>query len=88
MDKGRRWYNTLEAMTTHEEVLMQAKAIINSCETYGQVKTCFSFLDNRYVCRSMLDEIKVAGMLQDKAYSMRNADLVEHIDQLKKIIKR
>lgn len=47
------------------------KSIINSCLTYCQVQTCFTFID--FVPFEYRRKILLA--LQEKAYKMRNDDL-------------
>jgi hypothetical protein len=61
-------------------------SIIESCETYEQVQTCFSFIKNPAFCgEDLLMEYKVLSTIQAKAYSLRNADIKEHRDLMKKI---
>ena len=71
-------------MTKLEKIV----SIIESCETYDQVKSCFSFIKNPAFCGDDLSmKYKVLSTIQAKAYSLRNADLEEHADLLKQIHK-
>jgi hypothetical protein len=61
-------------------------SIIESCETYDQVKSCFSFIKNPAFCGEDLSmKYKVLSTIQAKAYSLRNADIKEHRDFMKQI---
>jgi hypothetical protein len=71
-------------MTKLEKIV----SIIESCETYDQVKSCFSFIKNPAFCGDDLSmKYKVLSTIQAKAYSLRNTDLEEHIDLMKQIHK-
>jgi hypothetical protein len=64
------------------------ESIIESCETYEQVQSCFSFIKNPAFCGEDLSmKTKILLLIQKKAYSLRNADLEEHVDLLKQIHK-
>lgn len=53
-------------------------SIIESCETYGQVQSCFSFVRNpAFFGDDLMQKYKVLLMIQKKAYSMRKGDLKE-----------
>jgi hypothetical protein len=61
-------------------------SIIESCETYDQVKSCFSFIKYPAFCEEDLSmKYKVLSTIQAKAYSLRNADIKEHRDLMKQI---
>jgi len=65
--------------------LAKVKSIIDSCDTYEQVQSCFSFV-NRTFFTDILDKTKVLSYLQDKAYALRNADLSFHRAEMKSIL--
>lgn len=54
--------------------LAKITSIINSCETYDQVLTCFTFV-NRPFFTDILLKYKVLGAIQSKAYTIRKTDL-------------
>jgi hypothetical protein len=56
----------------------KVKSIINSCKTYEQLQSCFSFIDNKYVCSDELEQSNILKYLQDKAYNMRLEDITLH----------
>lgn len=61
-------------------------SIIESCETYDQVKSCFSFIKNPAFCGDdLLMKYKVLSTIQVKAYSLRTCDLKEHRNLMKQI---
>ena len=62
------------SLTTNQK-LAKVERIINSCETYDQVLTCFSFANGTFFNSDLLSQSKVLGMIQKKAYQMRNEDL-------------
>ena len=63
-------------------------SIIESCETYEQVQSCFSFVRNpSFFGDDLLQKYRILVLIQSKAYSLRNADLEEHNDLLKQINK-
>ena len=63
-------------------------SIIESCETYEQVQSCFGFVRNpSFFGDDLLQKYRILLLIQSKAYSLRNADLEEHNDLLKQINK-
>lgn len=58
-------------------------ASIESCVTYDQVNTCLNF--TKFYPRNLDLQLKIVGLVQKKAYSMRNADLAEHAEEMRKI---
>jgi hypothetical protein len=63
----------------------KVKSIIESCETYEQVQTCFSFVRNESFFPNLLDRYKVLGLIQAKAYSLRNEDIKFYKQELTNI---
>lgn len=55
-----------------KDKLTKIISIINSCETYDQVLTCFRFIN---FFNDLLIQYKVLGAIQSKAYTMRRIDL-------------
>ena len=55
--------------------LIKIDSIVNSCITYDQLLTCFSF--TKFFPDDISSQIKVTGIIQKKAYSMRNIDIKE-----------
>jgi hypothetical protein len=66
----------------------RVKSIINSCETYEQVQTCFVFVNSDSFFTDVLEKTKILGILQSKAYQLRNDDLKNHNQEIKKIFNR
>jgi hypothetical protein len=64
--------------------LAKVKSIIDSCVTYDQVKSCFSFVEGTFFS-DIWERTKVLGYLQTKAYALRNADLAFHKSEMKRI---
>jgi hypothetical protein len=64
--------------------LLKVKSIINSCETYEQIQSCFSFINGNFFTE-ISDKIKILSFIQEKTYSLRNADLAFHRSEMKKI---
>jgi hypothetical protein len=60
----------------------KVKSIIESCETYEQVQSCFSFVRRESFFPDLADRYRVLLIIQAKAYSLRNADLKFHKQQL------
>lgn len=59
-------------------------SIIESCETYEQVQSCFSFVRNpSFFGEDILQKYRILLLIQSKAYSLRNTDLKEHKDLMK-----
>ena len=59
--------------------LEKITSIIESCETYEQVQSCFSFVRNpAFLGDDISLKYKVLLLIQSKAYSLRNTDLKEH----------
>jgi hypothetical protein len=67
-----------------KDKLAKVKSIIDSCNTYDQVQSCFSFV-NRSFFTDILDKTKVLSYLQKKAYALRNSDLSFHRSEMKRI---
>jgi hypothetical protein len=63
----------------------KVKSIIESCETYDQIKTCFSFVNVETFFPDVLERFKVLRIIQSKAYALRNADLKFHNQEIKRI---
>jgi hypothetical protein len=63
----------------------KVKSIIESCETYEQVQSCFSFVRRESFFPDVLHRYRVLAIIQAKAYSLRNADLKFHKQQLANI---
>ena len=61
----------------------KVKSIIESCETYEQIQSCFSFTKTETFFPDLLTRFKVLGLIQAKAYQLRKSDLEFHIQQLK-----
>ena len=69
-------------MTKLEKIV----SIIESCETYDQVKSCFSFIKYPVFCGEDFSmKYEVLSTIMTKAYSLRNADIKEHRDFMKQI---
>jgi hypothetical protein len=64
--------------------LAKVKSIIDSCVTYEQIQSCFSFIKGTFFPNEQ-DRWKVLGYLQTKAYALRNADLAFHKSEMKRI---
>lgn len=63
-------------------------SIIESCETYEQAQSCFLFVRNpSFFGDDILQKYRILLLIQKKAYSLRNADLEEHIDLMKQMDK-
>jgi predicted metal-binding protein len=61
-------------------------SIIESCETYEQVQSCFSFVKNpSFFGDDILQKYRILLLIQAKAYSLRNNDLEEHNTWVKQI---
>lgn len=70
-----------------QEKLNKIKSIINSCETYEQVQSCFSFAKNHaFLGNDIMEKTNILLLIQAKSYSLRNNDLKEHRDMMKQII--
>ena len=65
--------------------LAKVKSIIDSCVTYEQIQSCFSFIKGTFF-PSEQDRWKVLGFIQDKTYTLRNADLAFHHKEMKSIL--
>lgn len=65
--------------------LKHIEAIINSCETYDQALTCFSFL-NFFHENDLKNRMEVYSFIQTKVYAMRKTDLDEHKREMEKIL--
>ena len=63
----------------------KVKSIIESCETYDQIQSCFSFVKNESFFPELWERTKILGIIQTKAYALRNADLQFHRQELKRI---
>ncbi len=63
----------------------KVKSIIESCETYEQVQSCFSFVRRESFFPDLADRYKILTIIQAKAYSLRNADIEFHKQQLTNI---
>ncbi len=60
--------------------LEKIQSIIESCKTYEQVLTCFSFVNGAFFnYDDILTRYKVLGFLQKKAYEMRSEDLKQRV---------
>lgn len=69
---------------TKEETLNRIESIIDSCKTYDQVQTCLSFVNYPRQHVGQAEKFKILGLVQQKAYDLRNADLKEHREWLAK----
>lgn len=58
-------------------------ASIKSCETYEQIETCKNFM-NCYP-NNITASLLILGMMQERAYEMRNDDIKDHVEKLKQI---
>jgi hypothetical protein len=63
----------------------KVKSIIESCETYEQIQSCFSFVNSESFFPEIWERVKILGIIQTKAYAMRNADLKFHNQEVKRI---
>lgn len=63
----------------------KVKSIINSCVTYDQLQSCFSFVNNEAFFPQLWERCKILSILQTKAYELRNADLAFHRSEMKRI---
>lgn len=59
-------------------------SIISSCITYDQVQTCFSFVTGPFFSE-LSDKMYILGLIQKKAYEIRNKDLRNHIEKMNRI---
>lgn len=67
--------------------LEKITSIIESCETYEQVQSCFSFVRNpAFLGDDLSLKYKVLLLIQSKAYSLRNSDLKEHREGMKQMV--
>ena len=57
------------------EKLVKIKSIIDSCENYNQLLSCFSFVKRNEFFTDELYRWKTLIAIQEKAYKMRNDDL-------------
>ena len=64
-----------------KQKLSKVESIINSCKTYDQVLTCFSFVRGTFFNGDLLSQSKVLSMIQKKSYEMRRNDLNTYINQ-------
>lgn len=58
-------------------------ASIESCVTYDQINTCLNF--TKFYPHNLDLQLKIVGLVQKKVYGMRNADLEEHVEEMRKI---
>lgn len=70
---------------TKEEKLAHIERIIMSCETYDQIRTCFSFANDTFFGDDLSYRYKVTGIIQKRTYEIRNRDMDFHISELKRI---
>jgi hypothetical protein len=49
----------------------KVKSIIESCETYEQIGTCFSFVKNAAFFPDLLERQKVFEVIQSKEYQLK-----------------
>ena len=66
--------------------LLKVKSIIDSCETYEQIQSCFSFVNGTFFT-DISDKFKVLRYVQEKSYALRNKDLKFHNSEIKRIIQ-
>ena len=67
--------------------LEKITSIIESCETYEQTQSCLSFVRNpAFFGDDLMQKYKVLLLIQQKAYSLRNADLKEHRELMKQSV--
>ena len=70
-----------------KEKLEKITSIIESCKTYEQTQACFGFVRNpAFFGDDLMQKYKILLLIQKKAYSLRNADLEEHIGLMKNTI--
>jgi hypothetical protein len=70
---------------TKQEKLGHIERIIMSCETYDQIKTCFSFTKDTFVGKDLSYKFEVVQLIQKKTYELRNKDIAFHLSELKRI---
>jgi hypothetical protein len=68
-----------------QEKLDKIKSIINSCETYEQVQTCFSFAKSNFF-EDASARIIVLGWIESKTYELHDANINEYKGLVKQII--
>ena len=51
------------------------KSIIESCEEYSQIRTCFAFVNYPSFIKNESNRWIILRMIQDKLYSMRKSDI-------------
>lgn len=64
----------------------KVKSIINSCVTYEQIQSCFSFVKGNFFTNEF-ERWEILSFLQNKAYALRNEDLTFHNQELKSILR-
>ena len=69
----------------HQAKLNKVKSVIESCKTYPQVQSCFSFLTNQSLFESDHEKFVVLGWIQSKAYELRAEDIREHLAAIREI---
>jgi predicted metal-binding protein len=69
-----------------QQKLEKITSIIESCETYEHVQSCFSFVKNpSFFGDDILQKYRILLLIQAKVYSLRNNDLEEHNEHVKQI---
>lgn len=72
-------------MNMSQSNYLKLKSIVNSCKSYEQIQSCFSFVNNPVFLKEEWERWKLLGIIQKKAYSLRNEDLAFHVKELKRI---
>lgn len=68
--------------------LEKVKSIIESCKTYEQLLSCFSFVNTETFFPKMSERFNVLGIIQSKAYALRISDLKFHNQEVKRIFNK
>ena len=63
-------------------MMTRIKQIIDSCETYDQVKTCFSFAEQTRPGIGLQERSQILGWIRAKTNELRGQDLAEHQEEM------
>jgi hypothetical protein len=58
-----------------EKKILKIKSIIDSCQTYQQLRTCLSFVDGTFFQNDNLTKNKILTMIKAKANEMVDKNL-------------